>query len=101
MKNAKLYNILDLIEEIQKVNQMIEIHSESDSDLMSSQYISQKLKLTDMLFKDLLKNSGNNTEVMYLFKLFIEKFYKNEMTHHHSIEREEALKKIESVFLEL
>ena len=46
MKNNNLYHILDLVEEIESVDKMIAIHSDSQSNLMLSQYISQKLKLT-------------------------------------------------------
>ena len=38
MKDNKLYHILDLIEEIDKVDKMLVLHKDSDSDLMSSQY---------------------------------------------------------------
>ena len=44
MKDNKLYSILDLIEEIDKVDKMIYLHSSSKSDLMLNQYKNQKLK---------------------------------------------------------
>ena len=47
MKDNKLYTILDLIEEIDKVDKMIDLHNESSSSLMLSQYKSQKLKLSN------------------------------------------------------
>ena len=34
MKDNKLYHILDLIEEIDKVDKMLILHQDSDSDLM-------------------------------------------------------------------
>ena len=34
MKDNKLYTILDLIEEIDKVDKMIDLHNESSSSLM-------------------------------------------------------------------
>jgi len=64
MKDNKLYHILDLIEEIDKVDKMLVLHKDSDSDLMSSQYKKQKLKLSNYLVKELLTNSDNRTEVM-------------------------------------
>jgi len=99
MKDNKLYHILDLIEEIDKVDKMLILHKDSDSDLMLSQYKNQKLKLSNYLVKELLTNSDNRTEVMYIIKLFIEKFYNNEMSHL-QFEENDNLKKIENVFIE-
>lgn len=97
MKDNKLYNILDLIEEINKVEKMIELHANSNSDLMLTQYQNQKLKLSNYLFKELLSNSDNRPEVMYIIKIFIEKFYNNEINHL-KFNENDSLKKIETVF---
>lgn len=95
MKKEALYNILDLIEEIEKVDEMTKIHSNSDSDLMLNQYKNQKLKLTNLLFKELFENYRNNSEIMYLYKLLIEKFYQHEINHHQSLEKDISLSAIE------
>lgn len=99
MKDNKLYHILDLIEEINSVDKMIFLHKDSSSNLMSSQYKNQKLKLSNYLVKELLTNSDNRAEVMYIIKLFIEKFYNNEINHL-QFEENDSLKKIENVFIE-
>lgn len=99
MKDNKLYHILDLIEEIDKVDKMLILHKDSDSDLMLSQYKNQKLKLSNYLVQELLTNSDNRPEVMYIIKLFIEKFYNNEMSHL-QFEENDNLKKIEKAFIE-
>ena len=99
MKDNKLYSILDLIEEINKVDKMIDLHSKSDSVLILNQYQNQKLKLSNYLFKELLTNSDNRSEVMYIIKIFIEKFYNNEINHLNFGEND-SLKKIESVVIE-
>ncbi|WP_256011160.1 hypothetical protein [Desertivirga xinjiangensis] len=99
MKDNALYRILDLVEEIQKVEKMIEIHSDSDSSLMISQYKSQKLKLTNLLVKELLQNSDNSSKVIYLLKLFIDKFYKREISAYNSASDEISFKRIEEAFL--
>ena len=54
MKDNKLYSILDLIEEINKVDKMIDLHKDSSSVLMLDQYRNQKMKLSNYLFKELL-----------------------------------------------
>ncbi|OYU84980.1 MAG: hypothetical protein CFE24_04085 [Flavobacterium sp. BFFFF2] len=97
MKDNKFYSILDLIEEIDKVDKMIYLHTSSTSDLMLTQYKNQKLKLSNYLFKELLTNSDNRPEVMYLIKIFIEKFYDNELNHLKFGEND-SLKKIQNVF---
>jgi len=99
MEDNKLYHILDLIEEINKVDKMIEIHKKSELDLMLKQYQNQKLKLSSLLFKELLTNTDNSTDVMYLIKMFIEKFYP--VKGHHRFKKEDRLKRIEDVFLEM
>ncbi len=99
MKDNKLYHNLDLIEEIDKVDKMLVLHKDSDSDLMLNQYKNQKLKLSNYLVKELLTNSDNRAEIMYIIKLFIDKFYNNEMRHLH-FEENDNLKKIENVFIE-
>lgn len=99
MKDNTLYSILDLIEEISKVDQIIDLHNNSDSVLMINQYKNQKLKLSNYLFKELLTNNDNRPEVMYIIKLFIEKFYDYEINHLEFSENDN-LKKIENVFNE-
>jgi uncharacterized protein YjgD (DUF1641 family) len=99
MKDNTLYHILDLIEEIDKVDKMILLHENSSSAVMSNQYKNQKLKLSNYLVKELLTNSDNRSEVMYIIKLFIEKFYTNEISHL-QFEENDNLKKIENIFIE-
>lgn len=65
MKDNKLYSILDLIEEINKVDKMIDLHKDSSSVLMLDQYRNQKMKLSNYLFKELLLNGENRSEVIY------------------------------------
>jgi len=101
MKDNKLYNILDLIEEIDKVDKMIELHKDSESDFMLKQYQDKKLKLSGFLFEELLTNTDSRSEVMYLIKIFIEKFYQQEIKNHQRFKKEDYLKRIEDVFLEM
>jgi hypothetical protein len=99
MTDNKLYSILDLIEEIDKVDKMIYLHMSSKSNIMLHQYKNQKLKLSNYLFKELLTNSDNRSEVMYIIKIFIEKFYDSEINQLH-FEENDNLKKIQNVFFE-
>ncbi|WP_294246505.1 hypothetical protein [uncultured Chryseobacterium sp.] len=99
MKDNNLYTILDLIEEIQNVDKMIDIHSHSKSKLMFDQYTHQKLKLTTVLIEDLIAHTQDNQDVMYLVKLLIERFYGNVLKNPKSIEEDHNLKKIKEAFL--
>jgi len=99
MKEDKLYAILDLIEEIDKVDKMIDLHKDTSSGLMLNQYKNQKLKLSNCLFHELLTNSDNRPEVMYIIKLFVEKFYNYEINNH-KFEQNDSFKKIEAVFMD-
>lgn len=98
MKENALFNILDLIEEIQNVDKMIEVHSDSESSLMYDQYRNQKLKLSNILFKELIKSKNSKPEAIYLFKLFIEKFYKKEIQNYKSVEKDPYFEAIEKAF---
>ncbi|MDM1407614.1 hypothetical protein [Myroides sp. DF42-4-2] len=55
---------------------MIELHRNSSSTVMINQYQHQKLKLSNCLVQELLLQNENRLKVMYIIKLFIEKFYK-------------------------
>lgn len=79
MKDTKLYNILDLIEEIENVDKMIDLHKTTDSKIMYNQYSNQKMKLSGLLFKELLTNTDQDSEIMFIIKLFLEKFYDKEI----------------------
>ena len=99
MKANSLYNILDLIEEINKVDKMIALHKTTDSSLMLEQYTHQKLKLSGFLFNELLSNSNNQSEVMHIIRLFIDKFYSNELKEV-NFESDKSFKQIEDVVLQ-
>ncbi len=99
MNQNKLHNILDLIEEIVQVDKMIVLHQDSNSALMLNQYKNQKLKLSNFLFNQLLANSDSKSEIMYIIKLFIEKFYSKELSQLNLV-NDDNLKTIERVFLE-
>lgn len=98
MKDNKLYQILDLIEEITKVDKMIELHRGAESTIMLEQYQHQKFKLSAYLFKELISNSGDDKGVVYLIKIFIDKFYGHEMKNSKTV-KDEHLERIEDLLL--
>lgn len=78
MTESKLYKLMDLIEEINKVEVMLKMHSqESESKLMLNQYNARKLKLTREFISELLASSDKTSLSMGVIKSILEKFYKN------------------------
>jgi len=47
--------MIDIIEEIKKVNQMIDLHSKNDTDFMLKQYQHKRDQLIDELERNLVK----------------------------------------------
>lgn len=69
MREIELYKLLDLIEEIKKLEELIKLHKSSDdSDFMVSQYEAKKIKLTSELIDELISPE-------------IDKFYPSEDTN--------------------
>lgn len=78
MTESELYKLMDLIEEINRVEVMLEIHSQnSESKLMLNQYNAKKLKLTRELISELLASSDKTSLSMGVIKSILDKFYKN------------------------
>lgn len=75
MTNAKKYKLMDLIEEIKKVNEMISLHSSDNSAMMLEQYKYKKDKLVGYLIDELVNPKVRSPKSMLLIKIVIEKFY--------------------------
>lgn len=79
MNKSKLLRLIDLIEEIKKIDGMILMHNiHENDDFMSSQYESKKSKLMKELISDLAANSNESPEVFKTIEKIIFKFYPNE-----------------------
>ncbi len=77
MTENKLYELLDLIEEIKKVDNMIQLHVDNvESSIMLSQYNAKKLKLTSNLISELIAPSEKSNQSMRVIISILEKFYK-------------------------
>jgi hypothetical protein len=85
MNSSKLYRLIDLIEEIKKIDEIILMHkNQGNDDFMSSQYESKKSKLMQDLISDLAANSNETPEVFKTIEKIIFKFYPNESPKKHS-----------------
>lgn len=76
MKKADIYKLMDLIEEIKKVDAMILLHQDFDkSKFMVSQYEGRKTKLMGSLIDELISPTVQSPQSFSLIKLVIEKYY--------------------------
>ena len=74
MKNLQVFKLIDLIEEIKKVDAMLILH-DNDSSFMSSQYESKKTKLMSQLIDELISPSVQSPQSLLLIQQVLEKFY--------------------------
>jgi len=76
MKKAGIYKLMDLLEEIKKVDAMILLHQDLDkSQFMVSQYEARKTKLIGSLIDELVSPTVQSPQSFSLIKLVIEKYY--------------------------
>lgn len=76
MKKAGIYKLMDLLEEIKKVDAMILLHQDLDkSKFMVSQYEGRKTKLIGSLIDELVSPTVQSPQSFSLIKLIIEKYY--------------------------
>ena len=76
MKKVEVYKLMDLIEDIKKLDELISIHRELDaSDFMISQYEAKKTKLMGSLIDDLASPSVQSPQSYLLIKMILNKYY--------------------------
>lgn len=99
MDEAKKYRLMDLIEDIKKTDDMINLHSENDSGFMFDQYKAKKEKLIGYLIDELVNPDVRSPKSFALIQTVITRFYPNlkrdakRDTHH------EDLNELESILL--
>ena len=79
MTENKLYKLVDLVEEIKKLDQMIDLHSQNDSEsgLMLDQYRAKKVKLVGYFITELNSPSLKSEKSFQLIKKLLNKVYSN------------------------
>jgi hypothetical protein len=78
MKQSQFYKLLDIVEDIKKVDAMIKLHSDhDDSSFMLDQYLARKDKLVGILIDELVSPSLRSMRSMKTIKLIIDKYYPN------------------------
>jgi len=76
MKKAELNKLLDIIEDVKKIDAMILLHAQlDDSKFMLSQYEAKKTKLISCLIDELVSPEVQSPQSFSLIQRIIGKFY--------------------------
>jgi hypothetical protein len=76
MKKGEIYKLMDLIEDIKKLDELISLHRQLDtSDFMISQYEAKKTKLVGILIDELASPPVQSTQSYLLIKMLLNKYY--------------------------
>jgi len=76
MKKVEIYKLMDLIEDIKKLDELISLHRQLDtSDFMISQYEEKKTKLMGVLIDELASPPVQSTQSYLLIKMLLNKYY--------------------------
>lgn len=76
MKKTEVYKLMDLIDEIKKLDELISIHREIDtSEFMITQYEAKKTKLMGSFIDELASPPVQSTQSYLLIKMILNKYY--------------------------
>ncbi|RYD83001.1 MAG: hypothetical protein EOP53_02095 [Sphingobacteriales bacterium] len=76
MKNARIFKLIDIVEDIKKTDAMIQLHENLDEgDFMMSQYLSKKEKLISYLIDELVSPALRSERSFSAVKLVLDTFY--------------------------
>jgi hypothetical protein len=74
MSKSLQYKILDIVDEIKKLDKMIKLHQLENNTFMAEQYLAKETKVIKELF-ELISPAINNTDSILFIKLLLNKFY--------------------------
>jgi len=75
MKESKKYQLQDLIEKIDKVDNMVKLHSGNPSKFMLEQYEAKKEKFLGYLIQELIDAKVRSPYSFWLIFLALKKYY--------------------------
>ncbi|MBE8719948.1 hypothetical protein [Sphingobacterium pedocola] len=76
MKNVEMYGLMDLVDEIKKIDAIILLHKNAqDNDFMVSQYEAKKVKLMAQLIDALAAPKVRSEQSFSLIQMLLSKFY--------------------------
>ncbi|RYX83492.1 hypothetical protein EON73_03825 [bacterium] len=98
MNSNKLFKLIDLVEDIKKLDEIIAFHqTNTDSTIMLFQYQAKKVKLTSLLISELISSQFKSTSSLLFIKRLLDKFYSESYTAHLTEEEINGFKELESV----
>ncbi len=76
MKKAEIYKLMDLIEDIKKLDELISLHRQTSvSTFMIEQYEAKKTSLIGSLIDELASPPVQSTQSYLLIKMILNKYY--------------------------
>ncbi|HEY8928116.1 MAG TPA: hypothetical protein VIM55_02935 [Mucilaginibacter sp.] len=76
MKKTEIYKLMDLIEDVKKLDELISVHRQSDSSpFMINQYEAKKTKLIGSLIDELASPPVQSTQSYLLIQMLLNKYY--------------------------
>jgi hypothetical protein len=77
MKESNIFKLMDLMEDLKKVNSMIKLHSENPSDFMLIQYKAKRDKLMSYLIDELVKPDVRSAKSFAIISKLLNTQYPN------------------------
>ena len=75
MKKTEIYKLMDLIEDIKKLDELISIHRQTGSSFLIDQYEAKKTQLMGFLIDELASPPVQSTQSYLLIKMILNKYY--------------------------
>ncbi|MCX6278593.1 MAG: hypothetical protein NT004_10895 [Bacteroidetes bacterium] len=94
MENVKILRLIDLINDIKKVDALVQLHSNlNDSKIITNQYVAKKEKLIGYLIDELNAPKIRSQNSFLTIKLIIDKFYSSldDNTYHGAFTKSDLL----------
>ncbi|MEO6721907.1 MAG: hypothetical protein ABIN67_16180 [Ferruginibacter sp.] len=89
MSNSKIFKLIDLIEDVKKVDKMIALHQKAEnSNFMLTQYQAKKIKLTGYLITELNSPPFKSATSFLFIKHFLDKFFVDSLSSLDSNDKE-------------
>lgn len=103
MKSQKVYEIQNLIEQIERVDKMVKFHSASNSRFMYNQYESEKEDLLSKLIDKLARWDNLSPYGFQLIFLAIKKYYpeiiKSKTNIAKQVKKDKELREVEAMLV--
>lgn len=99
MQNSKILKLIDLINDIKKVDALLQLHFNlKDSEIITNQYAAKKEKLIGYLINELNEPKSRSQDTFHTIKLVIDRFYSDiKESKYHGTFTKSDLKELQNV----